>query len=40
MDIAGKLLTQGWIENTLDKTREFSESLPASSSMVIESSST
>ncbi len=40
MDIGGRLLRQGRIENTLDKMREFSESIPASSSMVIESSST
>ncbi len=40
MDIGGNLLKQGRIENTLDKMREFSESIPASSSMVIESSST
>jgi len=40
MNIAGKLLRQGRIENTLDKMREFSESIPAKSSMVIESSST
>jgi transposase len=29
MDVAGKLLKQGRIENTLDKMREFSESIPA-----------
>ena len=40
MDVAGNLLRQGRIENTLDEMREFSESLPAQSSMVIESSST
>ena len=40
MDIAGNLLRQGRIENTLDNMREFSESIPAKSSMVIESSST
>jgi len=40
MDIGGNLLRQGRIENTLDKMREFSESIPARSSMVIESSST
>ena len=40
MDVGGKLLRQGRIENTLDKMREFSESVPAQSSMVIESSST
>lgn len=40
MDIGGRLLRQGKIENTLDKMREFSESIPSSSSMVIESSST
>ncbi|MDG6909213.1 MAG: IS110 family transposase [Nitrososphaerota archaeon] len=40
MDIAGSVLRQGRVENTLDKMREFSESVPAKSSMVIESSST
>ena len=40
MDIAGIVLRQGRIENILDKMREFSESVPAKSSMVIESSST
>jgi transposase len=40
MDVGGKLLRQGRIENTLDKMKEFSESVPAQSSMVIESSST
>jgi transposase len=40
MDVGGKLLRQGRIENTLDKMKEFSESVPARSSMVIESSST
>jgi transposase len=40
MDVGGKLLRQGRIENTLDNMREFSESVPAQSSMVIESSST
>jgi transposase len=40
MDIGGKLLRQGRIENTLEKMKEFSESVPARSSMVIESSST
>src|SRR5712692_11760761 len=40
MDIGGNLLRQGRVENTLDKMKEFSESIPASSSMVIESSST
>lgn len=40
MDPSGKLLRQGRIENTLDRMREFSESIPRSSSMVIESSST
>lgn len=40
MDVGGKLLRQGRIENTLDKMKEFSESVPKSSSMVIESSST
>jgi transposase len=40
MDVAGKLLRQGRIENTLEKMREFSESVPERSSMVIESSST
>ena len=40
MDVAGNLLRQGRIENTLDKMREFSESIPAKSSLVIESSST
>ena len=40
MDIAGNVQRQGRIENTLDKMREFSESVPAKSSMVIESSST
>ena len=39
MDVGGNLLRQGRIENTLDKMREFSESIPTSSSMVIESSS-
>jgi transposase len=40
MDVAGNLLRQGRVENTLDKMREFSESIPKSSSIVIESSST
>ena len=40
MDVAGNLLRQGRVENTLDKMREFSESIPAKSSLVIESSST
>ncbi|MDG6981444.1 MAG: IS110 family transposase, partial [Nitrososphaerota archaeon] len=40
MDIDGNLLKQGRIENGLDEMREFSESLPASTSMAIESSST
>jgi len=40
MDVAGNLLRQGRIENDLDKMREFSESIPARSSLVIESSST
>src|SRR3989442_12307230 len=40
MDIFGNVLRQGRMENTLDKMREFSESLPSSSSGVMESSST
>jgi transposase len=40
MDVAGNLLRQGRIENDLEKMREFSESIPAKSSLVIESSST
>ena len=40
MDIFGNVLRQGRVENTLDKMREFSESLPSSSSVVMESSST
>ena len=40
MDIAGNVQRQGRVENTLDKMREFSESVPPRSSMVIESSST
>jgi transposase len=40
MDVGGKLLRQGRIENTLENMRAFSESIPRSSSMVIESSST
>ncbi len=40
MDMGGKLLRQGRIENTLDNLKEFSESIAPSSSMVIESSST
>jgi transposase len=40
MDIGGNLLRQGRLENTLEKMREFSESVPERSSMVIESSST
>ena len=40
MDMAGNVMRQGRIENTLDKMREFSESLPSPSSMVVESSST
>ena len=40
MDVGGKLLRQGKFENTMGKMREFSESVPARSSMVIESSST
>jgi transposase len=40
MDVGGNLLKQGRIENTLDNMRKFSESVPAHSSMVIESSST
>ena len=40
MDIFGNVQRQGRIENTLEKMREFSESVPEHSSMVIESSST
>ena len=40
MDIAGNVQRQGRIENTLDKMREFSESVTAKSSMVIVCSST
>lgn len=40
MDVEGDVLRHGRIENTLDNMRKFSESLPSSSSMVIESSST
>src|SRR5439155_23372742 len=40
MDIFGNVLRQGRVENTLEKMREFSESLPSSSSVVMESSST
>ncbi len=40
MDIFGNVLRQGRVENTLDKMKEFSESVPEHSSMVIESSST
>jgi len=40
MEDAGNLLRQGKIENTLDKMKEFSESIPERSSIVIESSST
>jgi len=40
MDVGGNLLRQGRLENTIEKMREFSESVPAQSSMVIESSST
>jgi hypothetical protein len=40
MDIAGNVQRQGKVENTLDKMREFSESVPSKSSMIIESSST
>jgi hypothetical protein len=40
MDVGGNLLRQGRIENSLEEMREFSESIPAQSSTVIESSST
>ena len=40
MDIFGNVLRQGRVENTLEKMKEFSESVPERSSMVIESSST
>ncbi len=38
MNIAGNVLRQGRVENTLNKMGEFSESVPRKSSMVIESS--
>ena len=40
MDIGGALLRQGRIENNQEEMKAFSESIPASSSVVIESSST
>jgi transposase len=40
MDVGGNLLKQGRIENNLEEMKGFSESLPAQSSIVIESSST
>ena len=40
MDIFGKVLRQGRIENTLEEMTTFSESIPAHSSIAIESSST
>ena len=40
MDITGSVLRQGRVKNSLEKMREFSESIPARSSLVIESSST
>jgi transposase len=40
MNVAGNLLRQGRIENDLEKVRLFSKSIPAKSSLVIESSST
>ena len=40
MDVTGNILRQGRIENDLEKMRAFSESIPAESSLVIESSST
>ena len=40
MDVGGNLLRQGRLENTIEKMKEFSESVPERSSMVIESSST
>jgi len=35
MDTGGKLLREGRIENTLENMKEFSESVPARSSVVI-----
>jgi len=40
MDIFGNVLRQGRIENTLEEMKTFSESIPAQSSIAIESSST
>ena len=40
MDVFGTVLRQGRIDNTLEEMKEFSESLPAGSSIAIESSST
>jgi len=40
MNVTGRLLKQGRIENTIPRMKEFSESLPARSSVVMESSST
>jgi transposase len=40
MDVTGRLLKQSRVENTLEQMRKFSESLPAQSSVVMESSST
>ena len=40
MDVFGTVQRQGRIDNTLEEMKEFSESLPAGSSIAIESSST
>jgi len=40
MDVTGRLLKQGRVENTLERMRKFSETLPEQSSVVMESSST
>lgn len=40
MDVVGSVLRQGRVENTLGELKAFSDSLPAKSSMIMESSST
>jgi transposase len=40
MDVVGSVLRQGRVENTLGELKAFSDSLPARSSMIMESSST
>jgi transposase len=40
MDVTGRLLKQGRVENTVERMKEFSGTLPAQSSVVMESSST